>query len=306
MASNHERRARHWKLIWFAFMMALLMYWPFQPARAADVTWEPTPSTITATIHDVERITEWLTTGLKPPTVLLVSPEVLDQDNRRRHGGSYTRDSNTILISTTCEAEGNPRLVCSGILFHELVHWVQMAHQSWLGTPIEWELEAQHYETLYLHDRQGLPLGPGAPWKSAGAKPDPAVLYALNTLLPEEAKPFFSPAAITDLVSRNDVHRGLAFGDGCFLDTAGTRICAWMLKLITVGPGDTVLLVISIIDDHPVSVDLRRQNDVDGRTRVIGWWWDEAFAPVGGRIPANAKYSGVWVRTQGPQQAALQ
>ncbi len=305
MPSNNERHARHWKLLWFTFMLSLSMYWPSQPASAAEATWEPTPSVLTATIHDVERITGWLTTGLKPPTVLLVSPEVLDKDNRRRHGGSYNRDTNTILISNTCEAGSDPRLFCTGTLFHELIHWVQMAHQSWPGTPIEWELEAQHYETLYLHDRQGLPLGPGAPWKSAGAKPDPAVLYTLNTLLPEEAKPFFSPAAITDLVSRDDARRGLALGDGCFLDTAGTRVCAWMLKLVTVGPGDTVLLVITIIDDHPVSVDLRRQSDADGTTRVIGWWWDKAFAPVGGRIPANAEYSGAWVRTRGSRQAAL-
>ncbi len=310
MASNHrsahERRARHRRLIWFTFMMSLLMSWPSQPARAADATWEPTPSVITATIHDVERLTGWLTTGLKRPTVLLVSPEVLDQDNRRRHGGSYNRDTNTVLISHTCEAESDPHLICSAILFHELIHWVQMAHQSWPGTPIEWELEAQHYETLYLHDRQGLPLGSGAPWRSAGLKPDPAVLYALGTRLPEEAKPFFSPAAISDLLSRDDARRGLALDDGCFLDSAGARVCAWMLKLISVGQDDTVLLVVGLIDDHPVSVDLRRQSDVDGTTRVIGWWWDKAFAPVGGRIPANAKYSGVWIRTRGPQQAALQ
>ncbi len=305
MPSNHERRARHRTLLWFTFMLSLSMYWPSQPAEAADATWEPTPSVIRAAIRDVERLTGWLTTGLKPPSVLLVSREALDKDNRRRHGGSYNRDTNTILISNTCEAGSDPRLFCTGTLFHELIHWVQMAHQSWPGTPIEWELEAQHYETLYLHDRQGLPLGPGAPWKSAGAKPDPAVLYALNTLLPDEAKPFFSPAAITDLVSRDDARRGLALNDGCFLDTAGARVCAWMLKLVTVGPGDTVLLVVSIIDDHPVAVDLRRQRDVDGTITVIGWWWDKAFAPVGGRIPAKAEYSGVWVRTRGSRQAAL-
>ena len=79
-----------------------------------------------------------------------------------------------------------------------------------------------------------------------------------------------------------------------------------MLKLITFGLHDTVLLVVSIIDDHPVSVDLRRQSELDGTTSVIGWWWDKAFAPVGGKIPANAKYSGAWVRTRGPRQAALQ
>ena len=304
--SNHERRARHRKLVWFAFMPSLLLCWPSQPASATNAAWEPTPSVLTAAIHDVERLTGWLTTGLKRPTVLLVSPEVLDQDNRRRHGGSYDRDTNTILVSTTCQAESDPHLICSAILFHELIHWVQMAHQSWPGTPIDWELQAHHYETLYLHDRQGLPLGPGAPWKSAGAKPDPAVLYALGTLLPEEAKPFFSRAGITELLSRKEARRRSALDDGCFLDTAGARVCAWILKLITVGPPDTVLLVVSFVDEHPVSVDLRRQNDLDGTTSVIGWWWDKAFAPVGGRIPANARYSGARVRTRGPRQAALQ
>jgi hypothetical protein len=287
-------------------MTLLLACRPSRPASAADAAWEPTPSVVTATIHDVERLTGWLTTGLKRPTVLLVSPESLDQDNRRRHGGSYNRDTNTILVSTTCEAASDPHLICSAILFHELVHWVQMAHQSWPGTPVEWELEAHHYETLYLHDRQGLPLGPGAPWKSAGAKPEPAVLYALGALLPEEAKPFFSPAAITDLLFRNEARRRSAFEDGCFLDTAGVRVCAWMLKLITPGPGETVLLVVSIVDGHPVSVDLRRQSDLDGTTSVIGWWWDRGYRPNGGRIPAYAKYSGEWVRTHGPQQAALE
>ncbi len=307
MSSNHqESRARHRKPIRLAFMLLLLVWWPSRPASAIDATWEPTPSVVTATIHDVERLTGWLTTGLKRPTVLLVSPEALDQDNRRRHGGSYNRDTNTILISTTCRADGDPHLICSAILFHELVHWVQMAHQSWPGTPVEWELEAHHYETLYLHDRQGLPLGPGAPWKSAGAKPDPALLYALGTLLPEEARPFFSPAAITELLSRNEARRRSALDDGCFLDTAGVRVCAWILKFITVGPGDTVLLVVGFIGDHPVSVDLNRQSDLDGTPSVIGWWWDKGYAPVGGRIPANAKYSGEWVRTRGPQQAALQ
>ena len=304
--SDHERRARRQTLIWRTFMLSLLMGWPSQPARAADATWEPTPSVMTVTIHDVERLTGWLTTGLKPPAVLLVSPERLDQDNRRRHGGSYSRATNTILISTTCEAERNPHLRCSAILFHELIHWVQMAHPSWPGTPIEWEREAQHYETLYLHDRQGLALGPGALWKSAGPRPDPAVLSALRTLLPEEARPFFSPVALTDSLARVDARRALALlGDGCFLDTAGTRVCAWMLTLITVGPRETTLLVVSLIDDHPVSVDLRRQSAMDGRTRVIGWWWDTGFAPVGGRVLANATYSGVWVCMRGPHQAAL-
>jgi hypothetical protein len=287
-------------------MLSLLVSWSSQPARAADATWKPTSSVVAAAIHDVERLTGWLTTGLKRPAVLLVSPDVLDQDNRRRHGGSYNRDTNTIQISATCQAKSDPHLWCSAILFHELIHWVQMAHQSWPGTPIEWELEAHHYETLYLHDKQGLPLGPGAPWKSAGARPDPAVLYALGTLLPEEARPFFSAAAITDLLARNDARRGSALDDGCFLDTAGARVCAWILKLISVGPADTVLLIVSIINDRPVSVDLRRQSDMDGTTSVIGWWWDKAFAPAGGRIPAKAKHSGVWVRTRGPHQAALQ
>jgi hypothetical protein len=303
---TYEPRARQRGLIWFTLVMSLLISWPGRSAGAADAAWEPTPSVITATVRDVERLTGWLTTGLKRPTVLLVSPEALDQDNRRRHGGSYDRDTNTILISATCQAKSDPHLLCSAILFHELVHWVQMAHQSWPGTPIEWELEAHHYETLYLHDKQGLPLGSGAPWKSAGARPDPAVLYALSTLLPEEAKPFFSKSAITELLFRNDARRRSALDDGCFLDTAGTRLCAWMLKLITIGLDDTMLLIVSIIDDHPVSVDLRRQSDMDGTTSVIGWWWDKGFAPVGGRIPVKAKHSGVWVRTRGPQQAALQ
>jgi hypothetical protein len=78
-----------------------------------------------------------------------------------------------------------------------------------------------------------------------------------------------------------------------------------MLKLITFGLHDTVLLVVSFVDEHPVSVDLRRQSALDGTTSLIGWWWDKAFAPVGGRIPANARYSGAWVRTRGPRQAAL-
>jgi hypothetical protein len=82
-------------------------------------------------------------------------------------------------------------------------------------------------------------------------------------------------------------------------------VCAWILKLITVGSGDTALLVVSFVDEHPVSVDLRRLSALDGTTSVIGWWWDKAFAPVGGRIPANAKHSGAWVRTRGPQRAAL-
>jgi hypothetical protein len=253
----------------------------------------------------LERLTEWRTTGLKRPSVLLVSPEVLDRDNGRRHGGSYNRDTNTILISTSCRADTDPDLKCSAILFHELVHWVQMAHQSWPGTPVEWELEAQHYETVYVHDKRGLPLGPGAPWKSAGARPDPAVLYALGPLLPEEARPFFSPAAITELLLRSDARRQSALDDGCFLDTAGTRVCAWILKLISVGPRDTVLLVISLVDDHPIAVDLRRQSDLDGTTSVMGWWWDKGFVPVGGKIPVNATYTGVWVRASGSVPASL-
>ena len=303
--SNRERRTRRQTLTWLTFMLSLLMGSPSQAARAAEAPWAPTPTVLRATMHDLERLTGWLTTGLTRPRVLLVSPEGLDQDNRRRHGGSYTRATNTILISTTCETERNPHLRCSAILFHEVIHWVQMAHPSRPGTPIEWEREAQHYETLYLHDRQGLALGPGALVKSAGPRPDPAVLSALGTLLPEEAKPFFSPAALTDSFARVDARRALALEDGCFLDTAGTRVCAWMLTLITVGPRETTWLVVSLIDDHPVSVDLRRQSAMDGRTRVIGWWWDTGFAPVGGRIPANATYSGVLIRTRDPHQAAL-
>lgn len=285
--------------MWINVVVSLaLLYVIFYPSTVFSEDWVPTVEIVNAAIRDVEQMTGWLTTGIPRPTVRLVGPDVLKASRARNiRWGQYDKTTNEIVLSEACRTTVPVLYKCDAVLRHELIHWVQLAHTSWPGTPLEWELEAQFYETRWVASKMGV-LGSPARWRSAGEKPSPQfLLNGVVASLPSEVQAVWSSQAVMALILSPDLQT-LSLGDGCFQDTRGAYVCVWVLKLLTQVGEARYGIVITLREQHLLSVDLRRFTS-DETPEVVGWWWDKGFRPdAQGRIPVNAVWTGKWERTR--------